>query len=91
MKGEGLSRSHLAGGVVGVLSQLGVHAVQADHVGDVPNGETSFVQDGDDAFMRLLHKIHDDLVVKVINLQTTTMTLKSEVHAEISNFFIHSD
>lgn len=31
--------------------------------------------------MRLLHKIHDDLVVKVINLQTTT--------TEMSNFFIH--
>lgn len=43
MKGGELSPSHLAGGVVGVLSQFGVHAVQADRVGDVTNGETSFV------------------------------------------------
>lgn len=34
---------HLAGGVVGVLGQFGVHAVQADGVGDVANGETSFI------------------------------------------------
>lgn len=60
--------SHLAGGVVGVLGQFGVHAVQADRVGDITNGEAGFIQNGDDAFVRLVHKVHDDLVVEVINL-----------------------
>lgn len=64
-----ISCSHLAGGVVGVLGQFGVHAVQADCVGDVADGEAGFVQDGDDAFVRLLHEVHDDLVVEVVDLR----------------------
>lgn len=61
-------RSHLAGGVVGVLGQLGVHAVQADRVGDVAYGEAGLVQDGDDALVRLLHQVDNDLVVEVVDL-----------------------
>lgn len=60
--------SHLAGGVVGVLGQFGVHAVQADRVGDFTHSEASFVQNGDNAFVRLLHEVHNDLVVEVIDL-----------------------
>lgn len=37
------SVSHLAGGVVGMLGQFGVHAVQADSVSDFTNSEASFV------------------------------------------------
>lgn len=65
--------SHLTGGIVGVLGEFGVHAVQADRVGDFANSETSFVQNGDDAFVWLLHKIHNDLVVEVINLCANSM------------------
>ena len=43
IRGEELRVSHLARGIVGVLSQFRVHAVQAHHVGDVANGETSFI------------------------------------------------
>lgn len=53
---------------MGVLGQLGVHALQADRVGDFTNSEACFVQNGDDAFVGLLHQIHNDLVVEVINL-----------------------
>lgn len=52
-----------------MLGQFGVHALQADGVRDLPNSETRLVQDGDDAFVRLLHQVNDDLVVKVIDLQ----------------------
>lgn len=65
--------SHLAGGVVGVLGQFGVHAVQADRVGDFANREASFIQNGDDAFVWLLHKVHNDLIVEVINLCINSM------------------
>lgn len=64
--------SHLAGCVVGVLGQFGVHALQADRVSDFTNSEASFVQNGDDAFVGLLHKVHNDLVVEVINLCTNS-------------------
>ena len=51
-----------------MLGQFGVHAVQADRVGDVADGEAGFVQNGDDALVRLLHEIDDDLVVEVVDL-----------------------
>lgn len=60
--------AHLAGGVVGVLGQLGVHAIQADRVSDVAHGEAGLVQDGDDALVRLLYQVHNDLVVEVVDL-----------------------
>lgn len=55
---------------MGVLGQFGVHAVQADRVGDITNSEAGFIQNGDDAFVRLVHEVHDDLVVEVIDLRT---------------------
>lgn len=72
-------RSHLAGGVVGVLGQLGVHAVQADRVGDVADSEARLVQDGDDAFVRLLHEVHDDLVVEVVDLKRKRSVIKCKI------------
>lgn len=51
-----------------MLGQFGVHAVQTDSVRHFTDGETRLVQDGDDAFVRLLHEINDDLVVEVIDL-----------------------
>lgn len=66
-------RSHLAGCVVGVLGQLGVHAVQADRVGDVAHSEAGLVQDGDDALVRLLHQVDNDLVVEVVDLDANVV------------------
>lgn len=54
---------------MGVLGQFGVHAVQADCVSDVANSEASFIQNGDDALVRLLHQINNDLVVEVVDLR----------------------
>lgn len=67
--GQCFGRAHFAGRVVRVLAQFGVHALQTDGVRHLPNGETRLVQDGDDAFVRLLHQVNDDLVVEVIDLQ----------------------
>lgn len=50
-----LLSAYFPGGVVRVLAQLFVHAVQADSICDFPCSETGFIQDGDDALMRLLH------------------------------------
>lgn len=47
--------AYLPGGVVRVLAKLFVHAVQADGICDFAHRETGLIQDGDDAFMRLLH------------------------------------
>ena len=58
-----------------VLSQFGVHAVQAHCVRDFTNSQASLVQNGDDAFVRLLHEVNDDLVVEVIDLRVTTATV----------------
>lgn len=61
--------AYLPGGVVGVLTQLFVHAFQADDICDFAHRETGLIQDGDDAFMRLLHQVHYDLIVEVFNLK----------------------
>lgn len=63
---------------MGVLCQLGVHALQADRVGDFSHGEASFVQNGDDALVGLLHQVHDDLVVEVVDLRVNGVIVKSE-------------
>lgn len=59
---------YLAAGVVRVLAQLGVHGLQEHGVGDLAPGQAGLIQDGDDALVRLLHQVHDDLVVEVLDL-----------------------
>lgn len=51
-----------------MLKQFGVHAFQAHGVGDLPHSQAGLIQDGDDSFVLLLHQVHDDLVVEVIDL-----------------------
>lgn len=68
--------AHLTGGIVRVLSQFGVHAVQTDGVSDFTNSETSFIENRDDPLVRLLHKINDDLVVEVVDLHINSTTVK---------------
>lgn len=51
-----------------VLAELAVHALQAHGVCDFPDRQAGLVQNGDDALMCLLHEIHDDLVIKVVDL-----------------------
>lgn len=51
-----------------MLAQFGVHGLQADCVSDVPHSQTGLVQDRDDPLVSLLHQVHYDLVVEVLNL-----------------------
>ena len=60
--------SYLATGVVGVFSQFAVEALEENLVGDFAHVHTSLVQNGEDAFVLLLHQVHDDLVIEVIDL-----------------------
>ncbi|TNN24099.1 hypothetical protein EYF80_065778 [Liparis tanakae] len=60
--------SYLAAGVVGVFGQLHVESLEEDLVGDFAHVHAGFVQHGEDALVLLLHQLHDDLVVEVIDL-----------------------
>lgn len=62
--------SYLTAGVVGVFGQLAVESLQEELVCDFADVHTGLVQHGEDALMLLLHQIHDDLVVKVVDLKT---------------------
>lgn len=46
---------YLAGRVVRVLAEFVVHALEADCVCDFSDSEAGFVQNGDDALVRLLY------------------------------------
>lgn len=60
---------YLAAGEVGVFGQFSVESLEEDLICDFTNVHTGFVQHGEDAFVLLLHQIHDDLVVEVVDLQ----------------------
>lgn len=62
--------AYLAAGVVSVFGQFSVEALEENLIGDFADIHAGFVQHREDAFMLLLHQIHDDLVVEVVNLQT---------------------
>lgn len=62
--------SYLAAGVVGVFGQFAVESLEENLIGDFAHIHAGFVQNGEDAFVLLLHQIHDDLVVEVIDLTT---------------------
>lgn len=64
------SISYLAAGVVGVFGQFAVESLEENLIRDFAHIHTGFVQHGEDAFMLLLHQIHNDLVIEVINLTT---------------------
>lgn len=54
-----------------MLPQFVVEGLQEHLIRDFPHIHAGIVQDGNDPFVLLLHQVHDDLVVEVINLQET--------------------
>lgn len=60
---------YLPAGKMTMFAQFIVQGLKEHSVGDFANIHTSIVQDCNDAFVLLLHKVHNDLVVEVINLQ----------------------
>lgn len=62
--------SYLAAGVVGVFGQLPVESLEENLISDFAHIHTGFVQHREDTLMLLLHQVHNDLVIEVINLTT---------------------
>lgn len=60
---------YLAAGEVGVFGQFSVESLEENLIRDFTNVHTGFVQHREDAFMLLLHQIHDDLVIEEVDLQ----------------------
>ena len=52
-----------------MFAQFTVKGLKEHPVSDFANIHTSVIQDCNDASVLLLHKVHNDLVVEVINLQ----------------------
>ena len=60
---------YLPAGVVGVFGQLAVEGLQEHPVCDLPHIHAGLVQHRENTLVLLLHKVHDDLVIKVVNLR----------------------
>lgn len=71
MRGRAHETSHLSAGKVTVFSQFTVQCFEEHFVGDLADVHAGVIQDGDDALVLLLHEVHDDLVVEVIDLWDT--------------------
>lgn len=65
---RGVGGAYLAAGVVGVFGQFAIESLQENLVCDFADVHAGLVQYREDALVLLLHQIHDDLVVEVIDL-----------------------
>lgn len=52
-----------------MFAQFTVKGLEEHSISDFANIHTRVIQDCNDAFVLLLHEVHNDLVVEVINLQ----------------------
>lgn len=80
------SVSYLAAGVVGVFGQFSVESLEENLVCDFAHVHAGFIQHREDALMLLLHQIHDDLIIEVIDLtrkDTEDQKTKSNIHLGI--------
>lgn len=64
-----IAHYYLSAGEMTMFAQFTVKSLKEHSVGDFANIHTRVIQDCNDAFVLLLHKVHNDLVVEVINLQ----------------------
>lgn len=62
--------SYLAAGVVHVLGQFAIKSLEENLIRDFAYIHAGFVQHRENALMLLLHQIHNDLVIEVIDLTT---------------------
>lgn len=54
-----------------MLPQFGVEGIEEHLICDFPHIHAGIIQNGNDPFVLLLHQVHNNLVVEVINLQET--------------------
>lgn len=66
-----MTHTYLPAGKVAVFAQFTVKGSQEHLIGDFAYVHAGVVKDGDDPFVLLLHQVHDDLIVEVINLWDT--------------------
>lgn len=62
---------YLSAGKMAMFAQFTVKCFEEYFVGDFADVHAGVIQDGDDALVLLLHEVHDDLVIEVIDLQDT--------------------
>ena len=61
---------------MGVFGQLAVESLEENLVCDFAHIHTGLVQHREDALMLLLHQVHYDLIIEVINLTTEDRRIK---------------
>lgn len=68
-RGRSQYTRYLAAGEVPMFAQLAVQCFEEHCVGDLADVHAGVIQDGDDPLVLLLHQVHDDLIVEVVDLQ----------------------
>lgn len=71
VRGRPQRTRYLAAGEVPVFAQLAVQGFEEHRVGDLADVHAGVIQDGDDPLVLLLHQVHDDLIVEVVDLPDT--------------------
>lgn len=71
MRGRSQHTHYLSAGKVPVFAQFTVKCFEEHFVGDLADVHAGVIEDCNDPFVLLLHKVHDDLIVEVINLRDT--------------------
>lgn len=80
------SVGYLPAGEVRVLPQFVVEGLEEHLIRDFPHVHAGIVQNGNDPFVLLLHQVHDNLVVEVINLQETKNRVLVTLAAEMGGY-----
>ena len=71
MRGRSRYTRYLAAGKMTVFAQFTVKCFQEHLISDFADVHAGVIQDGNDPLVLLLHQVHDDLIVEVINLEDT--------------------
>lgn len=71
MRGRSYHTHYLSAGKVPMFAQFTVQRFEEHFVGDLADVHAGVIEDRNDPFVLLLHKVHDDLIVEVINLRDT--------------------
>ena len=79
MRGRSHYTRYLAAGKMTVFAQFTVKCFQEHLIGDFADVHAGIIEDGNDPLVLLLHQVHDDLIVEVIDLEDTA---KSQLQTE---------
>lgn len=74
-----IAHYYLSAGEMTMFAQFTVKSLKEHSIGDFANIHTCVIQDCNDAFVLLLHKVHNDLVVEVINLRDNKKSMSKRM------------